>query len=510
MNIRPIYVAGLILTVLLTGVGGGYWLAHRGTQEAAPMSTLAASDDDATADETAGAKAEREVLYWHDPMYPQHKFDEPGKSPFMDMDLVPVYADNDQGSGVKINPALVQSLGVRTATVEKGPLVQRVDTVGTVQADERRIEVVQSRVAGWVEKLHVRALNDPIKRGQAFADIYAPDLLAAQEEFVLVLGLNPPDPQLVSATRQRLSLLGLNENQIRQLENSRKPQRRVTLHAPISGILSELMVREGSAVSAGMPLASIVDLSRVWLIGQIPELQLEWIATGRPIEVSVRALENRLFEGHIDYVYPEVDIATRTIRIRASVNNPGSLLKPGMVASVAVLDDGGRESLLAPTAAIIRTGRRAVAIVDEGDGRFRAQEVRIGLVSGDQIEILEGLDAGTRVVTSGQFLIDSEANLKGAISRLNSTASAENDSAQTSTRHTAKGIVQRIDMENGKVVISHEPVPSLDWPSMTMGFAVKDKNLLTGLTPEEPIEFEFEEGEDDYVISVIDRKGDAK
>jgi membrane fusion protein, copper/silver efflux system len=509
MNIRPIYVAGLILTVLLTGVGGGYWLAHRGTQDAASMSTMAANDD-ATASEPAGAEAAREVLYWHDPMFPQHQFDAPGKSPFMDMDLVPVYADNEQGSGVKINPALVQSLGVRTATVEKGSLVQRVDTVGTVQADERRIEVVQSRVAGWVEKLHVRALNDPIERGQAFADIYAPELLAAQEEFVLVLGLNPPDPQLVSATRQRLSLLGLSENQIRNLENSRKPQRRVTLHAPVSGILSELMVREGSAVSAGMPLASIVDLSRVWLIGQIPELQLEWVATGRPIEVSVRALGDRRFDGQIDYIYPEVDIATRTIRIRASVKNPGGILKPGMVASVAVLGDGGRESLLAPTEAIIRTGRRAVAIVDEGDGRFRAQEVRVGLISDDQIEILDGLDAGTRVVTSGQFLIDSEANLKGAISRLNSTASTEIASAQMSTRHKAKGIVRRIDAENGKVVISHEPVPSLDWPSMTMGFAVKDKSLITGLTPEEPIEFEFEEGEDDYVISVIDRKGDAK
>ncbi|MEX0958907.1 MAG: efflux RND transporter periplasmic adaptor subunit [Burkholderiales bacterium] len=509
MNIRSIHVAGLTLIVLLTGVGGGYWLAHRGMQDAAPMSTMAANDG-ALMDTTGGTDAERKILYWHDPMNPQHKFDKPGKSPFMDMDLVPVYADDEQGSGVKINPALVQSLGVRTAIVEKGSLVQRVDTVGTVQADERRIEVVQSRAAGWVEKLHVRALNDPIKRGQAFADIYAPELLAAQEEFVLVLGLNPPDPQLVTATRQRLSLLGLSDSQIRNLEKNREPQRRVTLHAPVSGILSELMVREGAAVSAGMPLASIVDLSRVWLIGQIPELQLESVATGTPIEVRVRALEDRLFEGHIDYVYPEVDVATRTIRIRASVENPGGMLKPGMVASVTVLGDKKRESLLAPTEAIIRTGRRAVAIVDEGDGRFRAQEVRIGLVSGDRIEILDGLDANTRVVTSGQFLIDSEANLKGAISRLDSTASAEDESAQKPTRHTAKGVVRRIDLESGKVVISHDPVPSLDWPSMTMGFAVKDKELITGLTPEESIEFEFEEGEEDFVISAIHRKGDAK
>ncbi|UCH47515.1 MAG: efflux RND transporter periplasmic adaptor subunit, partial [Betaproteobacteria bacterium] len=246
---------------VLAAAYGGYRLGGQngGEPNATPVPASASSAQETT--------AERTILYWHDPMYPQQKFDKPGKSPFMDMDLVPVYADDGaSGDAIRIDPVLTQSLGVRTAVARTGTFWRKVDTVGTVQADERRISVLQSRAAGWLEKLHLRAVEDPVRRGMAVAEIYAPELLAAQEEYLLLLSQPTAGEELVAAARQRLSLLGLGERQIEALDQSGIARRRVVLHAPSSGVVTEIGAREGAAVSPGMPLVSIVDLSRVWIV----------------------------------------------------------------------------------------------------------------------------------------------------------------------------------------------------------------------------------------------------
>jgi Cu(I)/Ag(I) efflux system membrane fusion protein len=502
MSARMVTVSIAALAALLASAYGGYWYASRHAMPASPPSAGSATE---TAANPGAPGRERKILYWHDPMFPQQKFDRPGKSPFMDMELAPVYADEEQGGSVRINPALTQSLGVRTAEVGMGEFQRKLETVGTVQADERRISVLQSRAAGWLEKLHLRAVNDPVRRDAPVAEIYAPELLAAQEEYLLLLG-GTGGSELAEAARERLSLLGLTESQIQTLEKLREPSRRVVLHAPSSGVVTELGAREGAAVSPGMPVAAIVDLSRVWIVAQVPEMQLAWIAAGAPAEASLAAMPGERYQGRVEYIYPEVDANTRTVKVRFSVENRSGRLRPGMVAQVIVIGAPRSEVLLAPSEAVIRTGARTVVIVEAAQGRYRAQEIAVGLEHGDRTEILQGLRPGEKVVVSGQFLIDSEASLKGAISRLEAGAmerAPSPEAVQQGASHLAQGTVEAVDAAAGRIKISHGAVATLDWPPMTMGFAVKDRALLERLRPGLEIEFRFAEGEGGFVIDQI-------
>jgi Cu(I)/Ag(I) efflux system membrane fusion protein len=462
------------------------------------------------------AKADpgKKVLYWHDPMYPQHKFDKPGRSPFMNMDLVPVYAgtrggdgDDAQGS-VTVSPRVRQSLGIRTAAAETAELRQELPAVGYVQADERRIARAEVRASGWVEKLHVRAANDPVRAGQELAEIYSPELYAAQGEYLLVRRMakeNPADEPLARAARQRLLLLGMPEAAVAAIEQSNAPSRRVALLAPISGVVTELGVREGAMVQAGTAVFTLTDLSSVWLTVEVPEAQAGLLRQGQGVVARVRTLPGRTFEGRIDYVYPELNAQTRTVKARAVLANPGLALKPGMFAEVS-LATSTRKTLTVPTEAVIQTGTRSVVIVAEGE-RFRAATVRIGAESEGRSEILAGLKAGERVVASGQFLIDSEASLRTALSRLE----GEPDAApKPGASHRGAGKVTAVDPLQGRVELEHEPIPSLKWPTMTMEFVVEDKASLARLRKGDAVEFELrgEPGKDgDWVISRIGKRG---
>lgn len=392
--------------LLLAAFLGGYTLNKKNASppEAAPATAPATADK------------ERKILYWHDPMVPQQHFDKPGKSPFMDMQLVPVYADEagDDG-GITISPRVIQNLGVRTAPVETGALAKEVRTVGTVKPDEHRIEVVQSRAAGWVEQLEVKAVNDPVRRGQVLAEVYAPDLLAAQEEYLLAL--ENRDDALTRAARARLSFLGLNEEQIAALEKNGKPARRVAFYAPIDGVVAELGVRQGMAVSPGMMMFNLVDLSVVWVNAEIIENQAGWIHQGDGAEVRIPSYPGKVFKGKVDYLYPGLNSETRTLKARIALKNPEGLLKPDMFVDVVLYGKTGENALMVPSEALIHTGRRTVVIVAEGEGKFRPVEVVAGSEAGGKTELLKGLQPGQTVVASGQFLIDSEASLRTALER---------------------------------------------------------------------------------------------
>lgn len=410
-------ITAMLVVIAAAAGAGGYWLGRTADRETAVGSV---------AQRPAAQTGERKVLYWHDPMYPQHKFDRPGKSPFMDMDLVPVYADETRDDGgIQISPRITQNFGVRLAPVETGTLARTIETVGTVGFDEHRIQAVESRAAGWVERLHARAENDPIKRGQILAEIYAPEIHAAQEELLLALRHHERDPSyapLTEAARTRLSLLGLTDRQIRELEATGKSQRRIAIHSPLSGVIRKLNVREGQQIAPSLIMFEVADLSTVWVSAEVVENQAAWLIQGKAVEARIAGRPGKVFKGKVEYISPQVMRETRTLMARIALKNPQMELKPGMFADLTLQGEEKRDALLVPTEAVIRTGSRSVVILAEEEGRFRPVEVTTGMEADGKTEVLRGLEPGQQVVASGQFLIDSEASLRGALNRLGGAA----------------------------------------------------------------------------------------
>ena len=365
------------------------------------------------------------VLYYHDPMVPGNKFDKPAKSPFMDMMLVPVYADagaenSSDDSKVTVSPRIQQNLGLRTAAVTEGALSPQVTAVGSIAFNERDQAVVQARATGYVEKLHVRATLDPVRQGQPLADLYVPDWIAVQEEFLSVRRMQGTDlAPLIDAARQRMRQVGMNDAQIALVESSGRTQPRFTLVAPISGVVVELTARDGMTVMAGATLFRINGLSTVWANAEVPESQAALIRPGARVQAKSPAVPGASFDGKVQALLPDVNPSTRTLKARLELANPGSRLVPGMFVQMQFMDPRAGKSLLIPTEAVIQTGRRTVVMLAEEGGRFRPVDVDAGIESAGQTEIKRGLKLGQRVVVSSQFLIDSEASLKGVEARLN-------------------------------------------------------------------------------------------
>jgi Cu(I)/Ag(I) efflux system membrane fusion protein len=365
---------------------------------------------------------EHKPLYWFDPMKPQQHFDKPGKSPFMDMQLVPKYPDDAAGSAgapagsIAIDPHVVQNLGVRFGSVERGNFARAVDTVGVVAVDERRIEAIEVRQPGWVEELDVRAVGDSVRRGQRLAGVYAPDLLATQQE--LLIARNSGDAQLIEAARHRLALFGLSTAQMAHIEKTGQAERRVDYFAPFDGYVMDLGARQGAAVAPGTVLFQLAALDSIWINAEVPETQAAWIKKGDPATAELPALPGEQFKGQIDYVYPELTPTTRTLKVRVVVKNLKRRLRPGMFAAVHLRGTMQDQVLTVPTESVIKTGTRSVVIVADDGTHFRPALVRVGAEHAGRSEILEGLSAGQNVVASGQFLIDSEASLRGAFENL--------------------------------------------------------------------------------------------
>ena len=422
-------VLALIAAVIIGA--GGYGLYRLGMNRGL-QATAAASNSTVATSPSAGAQNTadldpakgKKVLYWHDPMVPGQKFDKPGKSPFMDMQLVPVYADaGGDDSAITISSRVQQNLGVRTAEVKAGTLASTMQTVGSVAYNERDVAVLQARSNGFLERLYVRAPLDPVRKGQPLAEIYVPDWVAAQEEYLSAKRIGARSDAaslagLADAAKQRMRLVGMSDAQIAAVEADGKVQARFTITAPISGVIGELTAREGMTVMAGAPLFRINGLSTVWVNAEVPEASAAKVRPGDPVEARTPAVSGTVFKGKVSAILPEVNTATRTIKARIEVANPNGQLVPGMFATVTFAPAARRDVLLVPSEAVIQTGKRSVVVVAQGDGRFAPVDVEVGLDSNGQTEIRKGLQAGQKVVVSGQFLVDSEANLKATATRM--------------------------------------------------------------------------------------------
>jgi Cu(I)/Ag(I) efflux system membrane fusion protein len=506
MKLRTSLLIAGALALAGAGIGGGYWYAMQRMGSMTAPRPAAAAESGVPAEAGKTTADARKPLYWHDPMVPGPKFDKPGPSPFMDMQLVPVYADAgvDEGS-VKISPRTVQNLGIRTVEVTKGHMETGLTTVGAVSIDERSMVTVQSRVSGYIEKLHVRAQYDAVARGQPLVEIYAPEWLAAQEEYLALKRSGQTGAtDLAQAARARLSLLGIAEWQIRRIEENGKADAHVTLSAPVGGLVWELGARDGMAVGPGLTLFRLVSLDSVWINAEIPETDAALVKHGTTVEARAAAFPEQIFKGRIAALLPDVNAVTRTIKARIVLANPGGRLKPGMYATLA-FGSTGKPALMVPSEAVIHTGTRAVAIVAEGDGKFRPVDIETGRESGGMTEIRKGLTAGQRVVASGQFLIDSEASLKSTLKRMEKIQDSQaND--PPGGGHVGNAKVNAVDPGNGKIDLTHGPMPSLNWPAMTMGFRVEDKTLLKDLKPGDRVHFEMRGEPDkdgDYIITRI-------
>ena len=389
--------AAALFAVLLAG-GGGYWI---GTQRDSGTTTATAS--------ATGSK----ILYYFDPMFPNQKFDKPGKSPFMDMQLMPKYADGGAASatpGVSIDPSAMQNLGIRVVAAKTGTLSSNLSVTGSIDFNQRDVAIIQARSGGFVQRVYARAPGDVIGAGAPIADIQLPEWGGAQTEFLSVRRLG--NPSLTAAARQRLRLLGMSDAVISGVERSGRTNGTVTITSPISGVIQTLDARAGVTLAMGQTLAQVTGLGTVWLNAAVPEAQSANLRIAQNATASLTAFPGETFAGRVIAILPTAQTDSRTLTVRIELANRGGRLRPGMFAQVGLGGDA-RAALLVPSEAVIRTGTRTIVMLAAKDGRYHPAEVRTGRESGGQTEILEGLRDGEQVVASGLFLLDSEASLTG-------------------------------------------------------------------------------------------------
>lgn len=492
----PLTVAGAVLAA--AGFFAGRATTHVDHPMAASMAAASASSTD------------RKVLYWHDPMVPGPRFDKSGKSPFMDMQLVPVYADEASDAGVKVGAAVQQNLGIRTVDVKRETAPASFEAVGSVQFDERLSVAVQTRVAGYVERLDVRAPMERVRRGQVLATIFAPDWLGPQNE-LLALERAGVSHDLVDAARERLRAMSVPAELIRRSEEAGTAQARFTLNAPESGVVAELDVREGVAVTPGMTLFRLAGLRKVWAVANVPEAQAMHLARGRKVKAVLQADASQTFDGSLDEILPQVDANTRTLQARFEVDNWEGKLTPGQLLRLRIA--GTEESrLVVPSEAVIRTGTRTVVILRKAGGAFEPRDVQLGADEGDVVEIFSGLAEGDEVVASGQFLIDSEANLRSATGNLASASSSAATLASSLAMgipvHEGRGKVESVDAR--AITISHGPIATLNWPAMTMGFGKPTSQSFAAVKAGDTIRFRFRKADAGFELVTVDREGASK
>ena len=433
---------------------------------------------------------EKKPLYWVAPMDSNYRRDKPGKSP-MGMDLIPVYEDesstDDFGPGaVRVAPHVVNNLGVRTAPVELENMHTEISTVGYVQYDEDKLIHIHPRVDGWIEKLYVKAEGDPVEKGQPLYSLYSPQLVNAQEELLIALKRN--NGSLVTAAKDRLKALQLSAGLIKELEQTKKVQQTITFYSPQAGVVDGLKIREGFYVKPGDTLLSIGKLDQVWVEAEVIERDAALIKEGLPVSMTLDYLPGEDWTGVVDYVYPALNSKTRTLRVRLKFGNPDFQLKPNMFAQVSIHANQADSAIIVPKEAVIRTGKQDRVVLALGDGQFKSIEVTIGRVDKDSIEILSGLNEDDVVVTSAQFLIDSESSKSSDFKRMT------HDEVPNSI--WMQGEVNSVMTGHRMVNITHGPAEAWDWPEMTMDFNVAENVDVDSLKSGQSLHFEVSKTED--------------
>lgn len=444
-----------------------------------------------TAAPVAAEAGKGKPLYWYDPMVPQEHYNNPDTLSSMGMKTIPKYADDASGGGapgVRIDPAASQSLGLRTVAVRRGALASQLTATGTIDFNQRDVAVVQPRAAGFVQRVYARAPGDVIGAGAPLADILVPEWGGAQGEYLAVRRTG--NAALAAAARQRLTLLGMPAGAIAAVERTGRPQNVITISTPASGVIKTLSVRAGMTVAMGQTLAEVNGLGTVWLNAAVPEALAGQLKTGQAATATLTAYPGETFAGRVTAILPDVQTGSRTLTARIELPNRGGRLRPGMFATVS-FGGSATPALLIRSEALIRTGKRTLVMLALANGRYQPAEVQTGRGSGDDIEILAGLSEGDKVVASGQFLIDSEASLSGIKARpIGGTTMAANPPATTALNETTGRIEQ---LTRTSVTLSHEPVPAIGWPAMTMTFALPDPSIARGFKTGDRVRFGFDQ-----------------
>jgi len=403
-----------------------------------PSEPLAAAMDDSALEHAAKHLDPKYVC----PMHPQIVKDEPGNCPICGMTLVEKLMDPDEGKRpeVTLSDAVIQNMSVRTAKVERGTLWKYIRTLGRVEYDETTLAHVHPRAEGWIEGLSLRAEGEPVKKGQQMAELYAPDILSAQVDFLLALEPRERGVAGVKAEKARnlLRLLDVPDPVITEIERTRETMNRVPVLAPTNGIVTKMMARDGMYVTKATEMFTIADLSRVWVMVDVFEHQIAWLRPGLKAEIRVPAYPGKKWKGVVDYLYPDLDPKTRTLRVRLAFPNPDLVLKPNMFADVVIYGGPKKEVLKIPSEALIVTGERESVVTALGGGRFRPVDVVTGMQEGGEVEILSGLREGDEIVVSGEFLIDSESSLQASFMRMSEAENAPDSSPPDGQMHSGR------------------------------------------------------------------------
>ncbi|KZN66793.1 efflux RND transporter periplasmic adaptor subunit [Pseudoalteromonas luteoviolacea] len=444
------------------------------------------------------ADEEKQPLYWVAPMDANYRRDKPGKSP-MGMDLVPVYgesqANDSAGSGVvTISPHVENNLGVRTALVKSMRLHTEITTVGYVGYDEDKLVHIHPRVEGWIDKLYIKSMGERVEQGQPLYELYSPELVNAQKE--VLVALKQSDQQLISAARKRLKALKMSPKFIEHLVRTKEVSQTVTFYAPQSGVVENLNIREGFYVQPDTTMMSIGQLQQVWVEAEVFEREAALVKAGLPVKMELDYLPGKTWQGEVDYVYPSLDAQNRTLRVRLRFDNQDLALKPNMFAQVSIHSDPIDDVVTVPKEAVIRTGQQDRVVLVVGNGQFKSIEIVIGRVTSEYIEVLDGLSEGDEIVTSAQFLIDSESSKNSDFKRMSVD--------ENPTFTWMQGRVNEVQQQLRIVNITHDPVAAWSWPAMTMDFAIADGVDVEPLKTGQELHFKVIQSDSgEYLVSEI-------
>jgi Cu(I)/Ag(I) efflux system membrane fusion protein len=449
------------------------------------------------------AQQEKQPIYWVAPMDPDFRRDQPGQSP-MGMDLVPVYADplNEKEPGiVSISPNVVNNLGVRTAKAKMATLHVPINTVGYVQYNENNLVHVHPRVDGWIETLYAKTAGDQVKKGEPLYAIYSPELVNAQEEYLLAT--KRKNQTLITAAQSRLAALQMPANSIEALKNSKTVQQTIVFNAPQSGVIDNLNIREGFFVKPGTTLMSIGALDNVWVEAEIFERQAAQVQIGQSVNMTLGFVPGKVWQGKVDYVYPTLNPETRTVRVRLVFTNKDRLLKPSMFAEVTIHTDLSEQSVLVPRESVIRTGKKNRVVLVVGQGQYKSIDVTLGQVTSEFAQILSGIEAGDEVVTSAQFLLDSESSIDSDFKRM-AHSNQQNTVKKIWGTAITEGLINSLNTESRIGNISRGPIEKWSRGPATLDYAFSDDVDLSPLQAGTTLLFEFEVHDEQFLITSYD------